>query len=232
MLVDTAYELLLREIVGDALLQLHLVARVVEQHSIGTLAVASGTSGFLEVGFDGVGTVVVDDQTHIGLVDAHAKGVGSHYHPPFVVLPLLLVAVLDGGVESGMEVVGTDAGVGEHLGYLLGALAAAHIDDGTALHGSEDMQQLVVFVGGVAHDVAQVLALKAHAEHVVFFEPQLVLDVYHHLGRGGGSEREDRYIGLDAAYVGNTQVTGTEVIAPLADAMGFVDGDKTNVDVL
>ena len=87
-------------------------------------------------------------------------------------------------------------------------------------------------VGGVAHDVAQVLALKAHAEHVVFLEPQLVLDVYHHLGRGGGSEREDRYIGLDAAYVGNTQVTGTEVITPLADAMGFVDGDKTNVDVL
>ena len=117
------------------------------------------------------------------------------------------------------------------MAQVLGALAAAHVDNGAALQGLQDVDQFSVFVGGLAHHVGQVLALKAHAEHVLLAEGQLTLYVGRHLGGGGGGERQHGGIGLDVAYLLDLKVGGTEVVAPLADAVGFVDGDEAHLHV-
>ena len=48
---------------------------------------------------------------------------------------------------------------------------------------------------------------------------------------GCGGERQHGCVGLDAAQVGDVQVGGPEVVAPLADAVGFVNGDETHAHV-
>jgi hypothetical protein len=54
------------------------VGVVEQQLADGGLAIASGASGFLIVGLDAAGHLVVDHEAHVRAVDAHAEGVGGH----------------------------------------------------------------------------------------------------------------------------------------------------------
>ena len=160
VLVDLSDVVFLRKCVGDALLQLAFVGVVVEQDGIGLEAVTTGTAGLLEIGLDTVGTVDVDDESYVGLVDAHAEGVGGHHHAGLTLLPGLLSFILHGGIETGVVEGGGDARLGEYFGNLLGAPSAAGIDDGGAFHAVEDVDEFFALVGGIAHDVGKVLALE------------------------------------------------------------------------
>ena len=114
-----------------------------------------------------------------------------------------------------MVVGGADAVGLEQLGYLTGFVTVAHVDDGRARYALQDVQYLVVLVLGVAHHVVEVLALEAHAEDILLLKQQALLDVLHHLGGGGSGEGKDGGVGKLLAYVGNGQVRGAEVVAPL-----------------
>ena len=46
--------------------------------------------------------------THIGLIDPHAKGIGSYHHANFSALPAFLTEVLYGIIQSGVIKVGGD----------------------------------------------------------------------------------------------------------------------------
>ena len=130
LVVHLADEVFLGKRVADALLQLRQVRVVVEQHGVGFLSVAPGASCLLEVGFDAAGAVDVDDQSHVGLVDAHAEGVGSHDDALAGVGPLFLVRVLCGIIHSGVEIGGIQSLAAQHLGIFAGTAAASDIDDG------------------------------------------------------------------------------------------------------
>ena len=97
---------------------------------------------------------------------------------------------------------------------------------------------MFAFVVGLLYDVCQVLPLEAHAEDVerersVIADrvSELVLDIFYDGCSGGGSQREDRGMGHQSPYAGYGEVAGSEVVSPLADAMGFVDADETDVHV-
>ncbi len=82
----------------------------------------------------------------------------------------------------------------EEVGDFLRASATAHIDDGRAGNGIQNMQQFGVFVGGFAPDIGQIFPLKTHfidLELAVGVDGEKVLNVLHHAGRGGGGEGED-----------------------------------------
>ena len=74
------------------------ISAVGQQHGIGRLSVASAASGFLKIRFDRIGHVHVNNQSHVGFVNAHTKGVGSHHHAHLVGLPGALSHIL---VERG-----------------------------------------------------------------------------------------------------------------------------------
>ena len=215
MVVDLSDVVFLGECVADTLQQLALVALVVEQHGVRLVAVAAGTPSLLEIGFDRVGTVDVDHHADVGLVDAHAEGVGRHHHAYLVLLPRLLALVLVGGVEAGMVEGGADAGSVEQVRYLLGTAAAAHVDDGRSFHIIQYMQQLVALVGGRADDVGQVAALERHAEDALLGKGQPLLNVVDDGGRGRRRQCQHGHVGQVVADVGYREVRGAEVVAPL-----------------
>ena len=71
------------------------------------------------------------DKADIGLVNAHAEGVGGHDDAHFVALPVCLSLVFYGSVEAGMIEGGCDVVlVIEEFGNLFGTFPAAHIDNG------------------------------------------------------------------------------------------------------
>ena len=108
----------------------------------------------------------MDDDAHIGLVDTHAESVGGHHHAHLVVLPFLLSFVPHLRVESGVVVEGADTVFHEQFCNLLGAFATSDIDNGTAFHRFQDVEQLLILVGGLSHDIGQIFPLVTHAEYI------------------------------------------------------------------
>ena len=95
---------------------------------------------------------------------------------------------------------------------------------------SEQSDQFVGLVVGVTDQIGQILALERHAEYVESgfprFSGQFGADVIYHLRCGRSGECQDRDAGQQLADVGNFEVGRAEVVAPLRDAMRFVNGDK------
>ncbi len=100
--IDLTNLVLGREGVVDAFGEFGIITIIIEQDSLSRLAVTTCTTCFLEVGLDGVGTVVVHDQTDVGLVDAHTEGVGADDDAYLVLLPVALALVFHLVVQSGM----------------------------------------------------------------------------------------------------------------------------------
>ena len=105
------------------------------------------------------------DESHVGLVDAHAEGVGADNDAYTVFLPVALALVFHLVVQSGMIEGGAEPRQTEFLGNLLGTPATAHIDDGRALGVLEGVDEFLHLVGTVLDKVGEVLALETHPEH-------------------------------------------------------------------
>ena len=69
------------------------VAGVEEQQALARQAVAPGAPGLLVVALEVLGQIVVDDEAHVGLVDAHAEGHRRADHAHLVAHERLLGAV-------------------------------------------------------------------------------------------------------------------------------------------
>ena len=80
-----------------------------QQNSISLLPVSTRTAGLLKVGLYGIRYICMKHQTHIGLVDAHTKGVGSHHNAELVTPPALLTLVLLCGIQTRMVECGREA---------------------------------------------------------------------------------------------------------------------------
>ena len=68
--------LLVRDTIDEAV-QSSGIGPTVEQHTFTRQAVASRPTRFLVVTLDVLGQIMVDDESHVGLVDAHAEGNGG-----------------------------------------------------------------------------------------------------------------------------------------------------------
>ena len=95
------------------------------------------------------------------------------------------------------------------------------------------MYQLFALVGGVAHHVGKVLPLETHAEDVEVCIPlrQFLLYILYDGWGGGGREGKHGGMGHQLAYLGYLQVGRAEVVAPLRDAVGFIDRDEADAHV-
>ena len=63
-------------------------------------------------------------------------------------------------------------------------------------------------------------------------ELELLGDVLAHALGGGGRERHERDLREAVAELGNLAILGSEVVAPLADAVGLVDGEEVHAPAL
>ena len=60
-------------------------------------------------------------------------------------------------------------------------------------------------------------------------EMEFLLNVIHHFGSSRSRQRQDRYAGQHFADIGYRHIRGTEIIAPLRDAMAFVHGQEADL---
>ena len=78
------------KVIVNALLQLSCINRVIQQYSIGFFPISASASSFLEIGFDGVGTIDVYHKAHIRFINAHSKRICGHHDAYFVTHPFIL----------------------------------------------------------------------------------------------------------------------------------------------
>ncbi len=171
----------------------------------------------------------MDHEAHVGLVDAHAEGVGGDHHPELVREPLLLPARALRVAQSAVVGRGGDALLAQQVGDLLGPFARADVDDARAGDVAQQPEQLAVLVVGAADAVGEVGSGEAAPHDVRLGELQVAHDVLRHGIRRRGREGQYRDAREPFAQLGDAQVRGAEVVAPLRDAVGLVDGQQRDV---
>ena len=168
------------------------------------------------------------DKAHVGLVDAHAEGDGGHHHHAFFAQEAILVGLAQPGVQAGMVGQGGDALRLQPLGDLFHALAALAVDDAgvASVLGLDEAQQLAARVGLLDDAVADVGSVKGADELARAFQLQPLDDVSARDVVGGGGERHARRVRVARMEHAQGRVLRAEVMAPLAHAVGFVDGKQ------
>ena len=230
ILIDLHDILLGRIGLVDAPLQYRLGTRTAKKHGVGGKPIAPGTSGFLEICFGRVGDVRMDYATHIRLVDAHAESIRGYDDTEVSFLPGAgsFVFLLIG--ETGVVIRREDSVGRQPLGQFTRATAATYIDNGTTVDFLQELQDFLFHRSRVGTDaVGKVLALEAHADHVLATEMQLLLDIADDGWRRRGGKCQHGSVRQDLPHLGNAEVGRTEVVAPLGNAMGLIDRNKTDM---
>ena len=214
-----------------------LVTGLGQQKTPSRPAVSSGAARLLVVGLQRARDGRVDHSAHVGLVDAHPEGVGGDDHLGVAaherglgVAALLAgqARVVDGDLDPLQR-------AGQLGAELLAGATGARVHHGGAGGGVRQRgQQPAALVGGAAAGddaEAEVGAIETGGDVDGVAQPQPALDVDRDL-RGGGGGESDRRLGPDrGGGVGQREVVGPEVMAPLGDAVGLVDDEQPDVQV-
>ena len=214
------------------------IVAVPQQVAAGRIAIAAGAARLLVVGLDALGHVVVDHVAHVGLVDAHAKGVGGNHHLDIVVDKGALALAAGVVAHAGMVTANANATGAQRLGKLtcqrIDGLAGRAIHD-AALARMRD--HIVAHPGGlgfVAHLLAakvEVLAIEARHHRRGVLQAEHLLDVRTHaLGCRSGKGRHNGTLRKRFDELANLQVGGAKILAPLAHAVRLVNGHERHAD--
>ena len=213
---------LVQELLGPA------VGPGVQQQRPRRLAVPAGAADLLVVALDRRRHRRVDDGADVRLVDPHAEGRRGHHDLDVAaeerglhVVPLRRrqPGVVGGGGEL----------VGQPTGERLRLLARRRVDDGgpplrSAQHLGDDRRPRP---GPLLHHLdGQVLAPEAVDVALVPLEVELGGDVVLDARRRGGGQGQHRRRTQPRQALAQQPVVGTEVVAPLGDAVRLVDRDQ------
>ena len=176
----------------------------------------------------------MDNEAHIGLVDAESEGIGSDDDAEAVTGEGVLDAdaVLFG--HAGVVASAADASPLQGLGKGLDALTGGAVDDGGSLvaEGLQelgDLVQLLLLAADADGVEAEVGAVETGDTDVGVVEAEALDDVVAHKGVGGGGEGDDGRVAEAGAGGAEVAVAGAEVVAPLGDAVRLVDGEEGHV---
>ena len=216
---------------------LDVTVALAEEHDAARgVAVAPGPAGLLVVRLDAARAVVVDHRPHVGLVHAHAEGVGGDGDPRPAAHegPLGLLAGL--GIQSAVVDHERHAGLVQQGPDVLDGLLGGDVDDPRprALRiGQADLHEqlledlaLLALVAAADDLVGEVRPVEPgdHRERVG--QGEFPADVAPHLGGGGGGEGQGRRPAEAVAGLLQPAVVGPEVVPPLADAVGLVHREQ------
>jgi len=203
-----------------------------KRECFGGRSVTARTANFLVIGFDAFRQIGVRDPADVGFVDTHAESDGSDHDETVV----RLKTAFDVSALIGLHtcVVGKCIviGVTERLRQRFGFGPRPAIDNSRLAFSScckvQDLLARFIFGG---EGQVNIWAIKPTKELARLRCPEQLLD---DLGASfvvsGGSEGGQRYV-KGTAQRADAEVVGAEVVAPLANAVGFVDGQKRDTGV-
>src|SRR6266404_9588780 len=206
-----------------------------EKEAIGGKAVAAGAACFLVVLLNALRESEMNDGAHGGLVDSQAERHRADQDAHFVGHPLFLVFAAGAAFHLAVVADGGDAVLFEEIDGFSHASDGGRVDDDAAVrdlpHGAE--KQFVLRSGvGLADDVAEVPTAESSDVFVGIPEAELFDDVAANALCGAGGEGGNGAVGKNLAQAAELAVFGAEFMAPLGNAMGFVDGEKGNGEAL
>jgi hypothetical protein len=175
----------------------------------------------------------VRDEAHVGLVDAHAeRDRRDHDHSVFAEEPLLRAAA-HARIEARVVRQCVHAVRRKERGELLGARAGQRVDD--ARDGGarcirtlapDEVEQLLANLELGADAVLDVRTIEARDKMARTAEREPLGDLAMRCLGGGGGERDARHPWPALCEIGEGEVVGAEVVAPLGDAVRLVDGEE------
>ena len=198
-----------------------------EQRALRREAVAAGAAGFLLVVLHGARRVGVDDEAHVGAVDAHAEGDGGDDDgEPLVHEGLLRRPPLRRG-EAGVVGGAGDAGLRQGRGEALHVAPGLGVDDAPLpLVAADGGDHLGRGIGAGEGAVDEVGAVRVADETDGVAERHAERDVVPHLRRGRGREGHAGGLREAVQHLGEAAVLGAELVAPVGDAVGLVHGGQ------
>ena len=213
----------------DETLELDRVGGIEEQQALARQPVAAGAPGLLIIALDVLRQIVVQDEAHVGLVDAHAEGDRRADDAHLIAQETLLLrrAVLGG--HAGVITAGRDPVRLQVRGEGVGRLAAQTVDDPAVFPALvQEGARLAVGAGLDHHPIQEVRAVEARDIAARVAEPEERHDVLAHALGSGRRQGHDRHAREVIAQLGELAVLGPEIVSPFADAMGLVDRDETD----
>ena len=207
------------------------VLQAVTHPGVGGHAVAPGAAGFLVITLNVFRHVEVRHKTHVGLVDAHAKGNGRHHHHALAAQELVLVGLAHLEIQARVVGQGLDAGLRQHGGHFFDPFArlAVHHAGLARMVSLNEAQQLGAGVLFLDNGVADVGPVKTADKVRRLLQLQPLHDVGARQRVSGGGERHARHAGITLVQHREGAVFGPEVMPPLAHAMRLVNGKQAEL---
>ena len=215
--------------IGNKELVRKAIGKAVQQHAAAWQPVPSGASGFLIVRLERSGHGVVHHQPHVGLVNAHAEGARGHDHARAFVHERILRLLPHRIIETRVVRNGLDARAHEHGRHTLDGLARWRVHDGGTSGVAQPQYSGHVFVllrACGCNMVREVGAIEPTDHDIGLTQCQLANDIQPHMGRGRGRQGDGLRGVQSFANAADAAIAGAEVVAPLADAMRFVDREE------
>ena len=206
--------------------QAHVVDAVKRERR-GRQAVTPGAPDFLIVGFDGFRQIGVGHEPHIRLVDAHAESDRRHHDQAVLLEEAVLILRAQSAVHAGVVGQRGDALPAKKLRQLLGLPPRAAIDDAafTPVRGREVLE-LAAGVAFRAHGKRQVRPVETVDEDRRLAHEKPAENIRTRGGVGRRGERQDLDAGKLAREVSQIEIIGAEIVPPLRNAVGLVDGQQ------
>ena len=207
-------------------LEFAYVARCVEGDAFTFSSVAPCAPCFLIVSFEALGYIVVDYESHVRLVDAHAEGYCGHddvdlVHDEIILCLRARRCVHTGVIGSCVDVVGS-----QYLGQFLNFPPREAVNDAALARVLlDELYDILVDILRLwPYFVVKVRAVERAAELCGVGHPQVFLDVVAHLVGSSGCEGDDWCHANLVDYWAYAPVFRPEVVPPFRDTVCFVDG--------
>ena len=204
----------------------------IKGQAVSSAAVAARAARLLIIAFEGLGNIVMDYITHVGLVDTHAESDRRDDHIDLLIQESILIRRTGNGIHAGMVRRHLDAVGGQQFGQLLDLFAAQAVDDsGFARITLDIADDLFGRIGLRTYLIKQIRPVERRFEHGRIEHTEVLLDIHLHLRRGRSGQRDQRG-GTDIVDDrADAAVLRAEIVSPLGNTVRLVDGVKRYFDL-
>ncbi len=201
------------------------VRETVDHPRIGRHAVSTRPACFLIVALDTFGQIQVSNEAHVRLIDPHTECDSRDHDYAILTNEPTLMHLARAVVQAGVIWQRIYAVFREEARCLIDRSSSQAINDAglAGMLAPDEFEQLLSRAVFLCDPIADIRSVEAGNEDAGSAQPQFIDDLRsgrHVRGRG---ERNSRDLGITLGQDGQTNVLGTEIVAPLRHAVRLVN---------
>ena len=207
------------------------VSNIIEKDTFPRSSVPARSAGLLIIILHAPGQIIVNDETHIRLVDPHAERAGRDDQADTAPDPVFLTFFPFAGRKPPMVEGCRDPVLIELFGERFRSLPCETVDNaGPGPVFCQNAEELCPFVLRVPDFEIQIRPVEPCRERCGLFEMQIRNDLLPHGRCRGSRERTNRRTTFQAVCeIPDLSIGGAKVPAPVRDTVGFVDCEERDV---